>query len=307
MGNFSWPPSQPVVDLASVYSTVPTSRGYRDYVEAHLRELVDRYRPSILWNDIALPPAFSRDEVLVDYLERVPDGVINDRMRVVPKAVARGLRHQPIRWLANSLGRRAVARGGVGHGGVPYFADYATPEYTAQADIRSHKWEACRGFGHSFGFNRAETEQHLLRPSEVVHGLVDAVSKNGNLLLSVGPRGEDGVVPDLQSDRLRELGDWLKVNGDAIYGTRPWTRAEGRTDTGHEVRFTQARGALYAIVLGDPIPGPVVIGRVPTPGPVELLGHGPLSRREDQSCLRIEWPSGVSGVPAHVLRIATLR
>lgn len=293
---------RPVVDLASVYSTVPASAAYRDYTAAHLRELVQRYRPSVLWNDIALPPGLDRDEILADYLTAVPDGVVNDRTRVVPAAVVRGLDAPPIRWLANTLGRRAAAGGGLA-GSVPYFADYATPEYTVETDVRPHKWETCRGFGHSFGFNRAETETDLMSPSEVVRTLVDVASKNGNLLLNVGPRGEDGRVPDEQADRLQSLGAWLQVNGEAIYGTRPWTRAQGLTQADQEVRFTQSGGRLYATIFGDPRPGPFRIDRVPVPGAVELLGHGPLARPEDPQNLRVVWPDDVASGPAHVLRV----
>ena len=303
-GGMDWSfQSRPVVDLASVYSTVPASATYRAYVESHLRELVDRYRPSVLWNDIALPPGFPRDRVLVDYLDRVPDGVINDRLRVVPAAVMRGLDRRPLRWVANSLGRRAAAGGGLA-GSVPYFADYATPEYTAEPDVRSHKWETCRGFGHSFGYNRAEEDEHLLSAGEVVRSLIDVSAKNGNLLLNVGPRGEDGVVPDAQVQRLKALGEWLATGGEAVYGTRPWTRAQDRTAAGEEVRFTQADGSLYVTVMGNPEPGTLVIDGVPTPGPVELLGHGPLPRLADQRSLRVTWPSDLPPGPAPVLRVA---
>ncbi len=302
-GGMDWSfDTSPVVDIASVYSTVPSSSAYRAYTEAHLRELIDRYRPSVLWNDIALPPAFPRDELLVDYFSRVPDGVVNDRMRMVTPALSRTLTRKPARWLVNRLGRQAAGRGGTGWS-VPYFADYATPEFTAEADIRPYKWETCRGLGNSFGYNQAEDDAHLLRPEEVIRGLVDTVSKNGNLLISVGPRGEDGVVPDSQAMRLRSLGRWLRTNGASVYSTRPWVRAEGRTDAGQAVRFTQSGGALFATVFGNPLPGSLSIGRIPTPGPVELLGHGRLPRGGDAACLRIEWPAGVTDSPAHVLRI----
>ncbi len=85
--------------------------------------------------------------------------------------------------------------------------------------------------GRSFGYNRAEGEAETIAPNELIYFLVDIVSKNGNLLLDVGPEA-DGTIPAVQMERLQELGAWLKQNGDAIYGTHPWKQAEGETAEG---------------------------------------------------------------------------
>src|SRR5262249_42024961 len=100
----------------------------------------------------------------------------------------------------------------------------------------------------------------------VVHDLVDIVSKNGNLLLNVGPK-PDGTIPDEAAQVLLGLGAWLNVNGEAIYGTRHWhTFGEGSTTVGeghmreredkpfsaHDIRFTVKDNILYAICLGWP-------------------------------------------------------
>lgn len=294
--------AEPITDPSSVYSTVPTDATYRRYAEAHFRELIDRYRPSVLWNDISLPPRFPRDELFVDYYERVPDGVVNDRWRVVPERLAAALRRPRIRQLANRLGHK-VADDGDTAATVPYFADFATPEYSVEDRIRSHRWETCRGFGHSFGYNRAEDESHMLDAADVIRDIVDVASKNGNLLLNVGPRGEDGVIPDDQASRLDAVGDWMNVNRLSVVATRPWVRAEGATSQGHEVRFTQAAGALYATVFGDVTPGPLVLDDVVVGDVVELLGHGPLAARIESGSLVVDWPDGVDPAPAHALRI----
>lgn len=100
----------------------------------------------------------------------------------------------------------------------------------------------------------------------VLHQLIDVVSKNGNMLLDIGPR-PDGTIPEEVVSRLRTIGAWLGVNGEAIYGTRPWERfgegptrvkegmyvADHNTDfTAQDLRFTTKNDSLYVHVMGDP-------------------------------------------------------
>ncbi len=76
-----------------------------------------------------------------------------------------------------------------------------------------------RRIGRSFGYNTNETDLHLLPIDGLIHTVVDTVSKNGNVLINVGPRA-DGSIPEAQIARLEALGAWLAVNGDGIYGAR---------------------------------------------------------------------------------------
>src|SRR3546814_20407171 len=80
---------------------------------------------------------------------------------------------------------------------------------------------------------------------------VDIVAHGGNLLLNVGPTG-DGVVPIAQAQRLLALGWWLRTNGDAILGNRPWTRHEGKTGDGHDFRLPTKDESLFANIQGTP-------------------------------------------------------
>ena len=117
--------------------------------------------------------------------------------------------------------------------------------------MSEEKWECVRGIGKSFGYNRQEVPDDFLSVTELVRLLVDIVSKNGNLLLNVGPK-PGGEIPEVQVDRIKGVGAWLSVNGEAIYGTRPWKRAEGRTADGAGVRFTSKPGSLFAILMETP-------------------------------------------------------
>jgi alpha-L-fucosidase len=125
--------------------------------------------------------------------------------------------------------------------------DFTTPERTHINKILSTKWEECDSLDPtSWGYNRRLPASDYMTPSEVIHYLVDVVSKNGNLLLNIGPKA-DGTIPEVMQNCLRQVGEWLKVNGEAIYGSRPWDRfKEG------DARFTRKGNALYAIALEWP-------------------------------------------------------
>lgn len=107
-------------------------------------------------------------------------------------------------------------------------------------------FEECRGIGHSFGFNRMEQLEDYLTGEELVTMLVDLVSKGGNLLLNVGPAA-DGTIPLIMQERLLEIGDWLKINGNGIYASR-----KGRESTQENVWYTEKDGTDYVFVKKYP-------------------------------------------------------
>jgi alpha-L-fucosidase len=104
------------------------------------------------------------------------------------------------------------------HGG------YYTTEYAAGMKDATHPWEESRGMAYSYGINRAERIDDYKTAREFILVLVDLVSRGGNLLLDIGPAA-DGTIPPIMEQRLLEIGDWLAVNGEAIYGTRYAGRA----------------------------------------------------------------------------------
>jgi alpha-L-fucosidase len=282
---------------------VPLDPAYERYVDAHYRELIARYEPSVLWNDISYPPhGGALWRLFADYYDAVPEGVVNDRFLPAPAWIARTLRVRPIARLVDALVQRQTRRPGyVFAPPPPPHADFRTPEYARFAAATSYKWEATRGIAHSFGFNDNEDEANLIDPDELVRSFVDGVAKNGNLLLNVGPT-RDGVIHPREASRLEAIGAWLAVNGDAIHGTRTWRRAEGTTREGVGVRFTAKGNTTYAILLATPRGGEVRIrdfaARNDT---VKLLGHGAVAARAEGGDLVVAWPAGVAPAPAYAL------
>ena len=138
-------------------------------------------------------------------------------------------------------------------------------------DIRPMPWQTDTSVSNkSWGYIKDDT---FKSPEFVVDQLVDIVSKNGNLLLNIGPRS-DGTIPEPVRQVLLDVGAWLKLNGDAIYGTRPWKiYGEGPTKaatgsfhdtdtanyTAEDFRFTTRGDVLYAIGLAWPSNKEIVI------------------------------------------------
>ena len=182
----------------------PVDAAYSMYAYKHVIDLIDRYKPDVLWNDIQWPD-FSKREgeyslaALFDYYyKEVPHGVVNDR------------------W------------------GKDTHFDYETSEYQFMADSENAPaWENCRGIGLSFGYNQVESEQHSLNTESALRHFLDIVSRGGNFLLNVGPTAS-GEIPEIQKKVLMGLGDWMAINSGAVYATRaikeipatdtPWVR-----------------------------------------------------------------------------------
>jgi alpha-L-fucosidase len=284
-GGLDWSFNEtPVRDFMLVYSTIVQSPEFIEYANAHWRELIDRYAPSLMWNDIGYPAAANLPELFAYYYNTIPEGVINDRFGQEPP------KHTP--------GEMA------GPPSAKHY-DFTTPEYSSYNNTVEWKWEGTRGIGHSFGYNQNEGPDDYLTVEALVNMLADVVSKNGNLLLDVGPMA-DGTIPDLQRQRLLGLGAWLKTNGDAIFGTRPWTRAEGSTRDGVPVRFTRKGDTVYALLLGTPSGERVTIEDMPPATGVHLLGHdGALISQQEGDHLTITLPAHVPSSPAYAFKLTS--
>ena len=169
-----------------------------DHMMPQFKDVVSRYQPSIIFSDgeWEMTSAQWRSPELLAWLFN--DSPVKDEV-VVNDRWGSDTRHK--------------------HGG------YWTTEYTPGMAATDHPWEESRGMGFSYGYNRAERADHYHSGRELVLMLVDIVSRGGNLLLDIGPRA-DGMIPPIMEERLLQIGAWLKVNSEAIYGTRPWKQAK---------------------------------------------------------------------------------
>jgi len=184
-----------------------------------------------------------------------------------------------------------------------FLGDYSTPERRNIRGISEEKWELCDSLDPtSWGYNRLLPEGEYMSSNELIDYLVDVVSKNGNLLINIGPRA-DGTIPEVMAQRLRDAGAWLKVNGEAIYATRPWKQfKEG------DFRFTRKGKVLYAIALEWPGPGEITLRSLPKNGggvkDVRLLGHaGALDWRQTEAGLLVTLPARPPSPFAQTLKI----
>lgn len=231
-----------------LYSKETIGRWVAEMNIPQMKELVTRYSPDIVWTDGEWD--FTDEELRsVDFLawlyneSPVKDTVVvNDR------------------WGKKTRGL---------HGGH-YTTEYDLIHTGSSLDTQfMHPWEECRGIGGSFGFNRFETTEHYMSSAQCVESLIEKVSRGGNLLLNIGPQA-DGLIPVIMQERLLDMGKWLSVNGEAIYGTTAWRhRPKNMRDT--RVYFTCKPDALYVLCARWP-QAPLTVGHVAKADGVSLLG-----------------------------------
>ncbi|MFF2330926.1 MULTISPECIES: alpha-L-fucosidase [unclassified Streptomyces] len=202
-GGLDWTfDDRPIGTGADTVSAVPRG-GYPAYAGAQMRELIRRYRPDILWNDIAWPGSLTDIQRLVEYYRfTVPHGVVNDRL--FPYApMWRALRLPGAKALYDRWERRTIAQGEGFVPRQPPYYDFRTPEFARYTG--PDPYEITRGIDHSFGYNRNSPPEAFLGRDALDSLVRETASEGGNLLLNVGPRGEDATIPAEQRLRL----DWL--------------------------------------------------------------------------------------------------
>ncbi|NHI17775.1 alpha-L-fucosidase [Microbacterium excoecariae] len=234
-GGLDWhvggqPPIVDVIDDAHR----PLDKAYADYAFDHVADLIERYRPEVLWGDIEWPDAGKPegDKSMAELFRRFyaarPDGVSNDRW---------GETH----W------------------------DFRTSEYEQGRDQETGMWENCRGIGFSFGHNRREDESNSLDAVGAITHFLDVVSRGGNFLLNIGPTAS-GRVTDVQRATLEGLGAFNAAHDEAIFASRVLDAQVARPSDEPWVRWTRTGDVAHAFVLA---PAGEVVTLDVTPGAVD--------------------------------------
>jgi len=257
----------------------PLWRNDKDlYVTKHcwpqMKDVINTYQPDVFWTDgewDASDTVWRSKEFLTWVFNESP---VKDKI-VVNDRWGKGIRFH--------------------HAGI------YTPEYQPDMDFKDHYFEESRGMGFSYGYNREEDAWDYNTAQVLILHLLDKVSRGGNFLLDIGPDGH-GKIPPVMQERLLEIGKWLKINGEAIYGTTRWKEpfqwSEGNReykpkkddwktggdvmlkltvdpDPGYAVReifFTHKKNALYAILPQWPSSGKVILKDMNvTGGKISLL------------------------------------
>lgn len=298
-GGYDWTfNATPIGSIGSGIAAIPGD-DYAVYADRHVRELIDRYRPSVLWNDIAWPaPQKSLESLLVHYFDKVPDGVVNDRWMPTNAAV-RLAGNRRLRPLVDAAMRRSARRSGGLVPPTPPFFQHRTPEFTTFDSVQSTPWECVRGMDQGFGYNRISTEADHIGHDELLRSLVDIAAMGGNLLLNVGPRGEDASIPDPQLERLGWMADFAPVTTVALRGTSPWVHQRFTTPESVEVRFAATGERVWAFcwsATSEALPSSITLPMRATPTTASsALDGSPLTFIEVPHGLRVSMPEVAGG------------
>lgn len=249
-------------EYADLYGKLPLEQGYELWLKK-LKEVIDNYQPDQIWFDWGLRA------IPMEYRQKFASYYYSKEKE----------------WNKQVIITRKLDQ-------LPYGVAVHDYEGGSPRDLAPRLWQTDQSTGGHYWSYRDGMKTRS--PRWLLHELINVVSKNGVMLLNVCPAA-DGSIPGGQKEMLYEVGDWLKINGEAIYGTRPWrVSGEGPRmygDRGYyyeycsapqtnsiDVRYTQKDGKLYAICLNWPGDGfsfdKIQVKGKTDKAKVTLIGHG---------------------------------
>ena len=276
------PDAESKKDYTHQNSVNPNFAKYREeYLKPQLKELIEKYDPAVLWFDGEWIPEWTEEQGrdLYNYLRNLkPDLIINNR----------------------------VGKGRSGMQGMNKYkdaaGDFGTPEQEILEGTSDSDWESCMTMNDTWGFKK--NDNNWKSSETLIHNLIDIAAKGGNYLLNVGPTAE-GLIPAPSVDRLKDMGYWLDINGEAIYATKSLKKYK----EGNNVKYTVSNDGkyIYAVVT-QKSDQPVVLKNIQiTPGTkVHMLGvKKSIKHTHDNNAgtLTLEWPKKLPCDHAWVFKI----
>ncbi|MCC9644593.1 alpha-L-fucosidase [Rhodopirellula sp. JC740] len=216
------------------------SKSFVDDYVARWKEIQTKYKPDFLWVDDV--PIWTRDGNDIRKGKLRPEiQYFYDQCRVMITDFMNDAAKDGRDVYVNNKGGNRNWPTGVG----------CLEKDNLKLKVVGPKWQSCTTFGTSFGYLAAEEDPNYKwkkTDAEVIHELVEVVSRNGNFLINIGPKA-DGTIPPWQVEKLQAMGRWLDINGEAIYGSRYWKTSDQKDD---HLAFTTKGKTLFAIQMQRP-------------------------------------------------------
>jgi len=258
---------------------------YVDYLHRQVNELISNYgRVDILWWDYSSfgfdgDKAWRASELIAMCREKHPNVIMNNRLFRRPEA---GFSYDGGADLSKPLD--------------PRFGDFGTPEQHIPEDFDPKMdWETCMTMNHTWGYSEHD---HDWKSSEVIiRQLIDVVSRGGNYLLNIGPKG-DGLIPEPSVQIMTDVGKWMKVNGEAIYGTTQSPIGEPEFNG----RITAKEGVYYLHLFSRPDSGTIQVPFSASKATL-LEGNQPLEIESGKRETSIRLPDALPDAVATVIRL----
>ena len=208
-------------DNRKLSGKIPVRNFIDELIVPQAKDYIDKYDPDILWFDgeWQRPAEYYRTPDIVAYFYNRAEGR-----------------------------KEVVANDRLGMGTREHYGDFYTSETDEVVAKMDYPWEENRSMSESYGYNHTDSLENYLSADELIQMLVRIVAKGGNLNLMVNPDGT-GKVPQMQLDLLKELGQWLEINGEAIYGTRPYEVLCDNTQLGQPVWYTMSKDSTYGYAI----------------------------------------------------------